>query len=154
MSEQGVYVFPRLTILGYDKHEAPIQRLQQLGFQLEDANTRNEGIEIKGKSPFCLMRTLAEEFGFKMIKMVASEAPGDRSGLMWTLVEADNKKGVESVGIVADIRRESGNTDGTDSERETDVVCCRRGRVRHPDLHRLRSEGGGVEAAAQGGAGA
>ena len=120
MSEQGVYVFPRLTILGYDKHEFPVQRLQQLGYELEDANIRNEGIEIKRKSPFCLMRTLAEEFGFKVTKMVASEAPGDRAGLMWSLVEADDKKGIESIGIVADIRRESGNTDDTESETETE----------------------------------
>ena len=125
MSAQGVYVFPRLTILGYDKHEDQIKRLHQLGYELEDANIRNEGIEIKHKSPFCLMRTLAEEFGFKVTKMVASDAPGDRAGLMWSLVEAEDKKGIESIGIVADVRRESGNTDDTESEKETEEFCFR-----------------------------
>ena len=108
MVAQGVYVFPRLTILGFSTKDPQVQRLHKLGYRLEDANTRNEGIEIKDISPFCLMRTLAEEFGYRILKMVATDAPGDRSGLMWTLAEEEKKKGVESVGIVADIRRESG----------------------------------------------
>ena len=62
------------------------------------------------------MRTLAEEFGYKIIKMVPSEAPGDRTGLMWSLVAEGEEKGVESVGIVADVKREgreTGETVGT-----------------------------------------
>ena len=111
---QGVYVFPRLTLLGFNKEDPLVRRLEQLGLRLEDENARYEGLEIRFKSPFCLMRTLAEEFGYKIIKMVPSEAPGDRSGLMWTLVveEEEGKKGVESVWIVADIKREGRETGG------------------------------------------
>ena len=110
---QGVYVFPRLTLLGFNKEDPLVRRLEQLGLRLEDENARYEGLEIRYKSPFCLMRTLAEEFGYKIIKMVSSEAPGDRTGLMWSLVAEEGKKGVESVGIVADIKREGRETGET-----------------------------------------
>ena len=111
---QGVYIFPRLTLLGFNKQDPLVRRLDQLGLKLEDGNARCEGLEIRFKSPFCLMRTLAEEFGYKIIKMVPSDAPGDRSGLMWTLVveQEEGRKGVESVGIVADVKREGRETGG------------------------------------------
>ena len=119
---QGVYIFPRLTLLGFNKPDPLVRRLEQLGFKLEDENARYEGLEIRSKSPFCLMRSLAEEFGYKIIKMVPSEAPGDRSGLMWTLVveEEEGKKGVESVGIVADIKREGRETGETVGRSDTE----------------------------------
>ena len=118
---QGVYIFPRLTLLGFNKSDPLVRRLEERGLKLEDENARFEGLEIRAKSPFCLMRILAEEFGYKIIKMVPSEAPGDRTGLMWSLVAEGEEKGVESVGIVADVKREgreTGETVGTWGHRE------------------------------------
>jgi len=104
---QGVYVFPCLTLLGYDNHEAPIQKLQKLGYRLADSNTRSEGREIKNISPFHLFRVMAKEFNYSPVKVVTTEAPGDRTCLMWTLRVPDDKKGEEAIGIVSDVKRES-----------------------------------------------
>ena len=35
---------------------------------------------------------------------------GDRTGLIWTLIVPEDGKGFESIGIVSDLMRESGNT--------------------------------------------
>ena len=76
VTAQGVYVFPCLTLLGYDNHEAPIQKLQKLGYKLADSNTRSEGREIKNISPFHLFRVMAKEFNYSPVKVVTTEAPG------------------------------------------------------------------------------
>merc|ERR1712231_47717 len=68
--DQGVYVFPRLTLLGYDSKEPQVQRLLQLGYKVGDEDSRYEGVEIKGSSPFQLMRTLAKEFNYRPLKPV------------------------------------------------------------------------------------
>ena len=75
-SDQGVYVFPCLTLLGYDTKEEPLKKLQQLGFRVGDEDSRYEGVEIKQSSPFKLMRALAKECGYRPLKAVNSVAPG------------------------------------------------------------------------------
>ena len=69
-------MFPCLTLLGYDKNEVLVKKLSSIGFNLEDSNSRNEGLEIKRVSPFYLIRVLAREFSFSPLKLVASDAPG------------------------------------------------------------------------------
>ena len=36
--------------------------------------------------------------------------PGNRCGLVWTLVVPEDEKGVEAIGVVADLSREGGDT--------------------------------------------
>ena len=36
--------------------------------------------------------------------------PGNRCGLVWTLVVPEDGKGVEAIGVVADLSREGGDT--------------------------------------------
>ena len=42
----GVYVFPCLTLLGFDKQDPVVARLQGLGVRLEDHDRRCEGLEV------------------------------------------------------------------------------------------------------------
>ena len=42
----GVYVFPCLTLLGFDKQDPVVTRLQGLGVRLEDHDRRCEGLEV------------------------------------------------------------------------------------------------------------
>ena len=69
-------MFPCLTLLGYDADEAPVQKLKQIGYNLGDSDTRHEGVEIKGKSPFHLIRTMAKEFGYSPEKISVVPSPG------------------------------------------------------------------------------
>jgi len=103
--EQGVYEFPRLTLLGFDTNEPQVRRLSQLGLKVSDEDSRHEGVEIERSSPFHLSRILAKEFGYRLLKAVPTEAPGERTCIMWTLM-ADGEA-TEAIGVVADIRRES-----------------------------------------------
>jgi len=102
--EQGVYTFPCLTLLGYDTREPAIQRLLKLGFKVGDEDARYEGVEVKGSSPFQLMRSLAKEFDYQPLKAVAVKACGGRTCLMWTLTSGQP---TEAIGIVSDVKRES-----------------------------------------------
>merc|ERR1712037_795546 len=101
--EQGVYEFPRLTLLGFDTNEPQVRRLTQLGLKVSDEDSRHEGVEIERSSPFHLSRILAKEFGYRLLKAVPTEAPGDRTCIMWTLM-ADGEA-TEAIGVVADIKR-------------------------------------------------
>jgi len=103
--DQGVYEFPRLTLLGYTRGEETIARLHKLGYKVGDEDSRQEGVEIEKTSPFQLMRTLAKEFGYRPLKAVITPAPGGRSTLMWTLL--GDGAATEALGVIADIRRES-----------------------------------------------
>jgi len=103
--EQGVYNFPCFTLMGYGTNEAEVKKLCQLGYKVGDEDSRYEGVEIRRSSPFQMMRTLAKEFGYKPLKAFNTEAPGDRSCLMWTL--SAGEEALETIGIVADIKRES-----------------------------------------------
>jgi len=102
--EQGIYVFPCITLLGFQRGETLIKKISQLGFKVEDENTRHEGVEIHRSSPFQLMRTLAKEFGYKPLKATHTCSPEGRCCLMWTLMSGEP---VEAIGVVADIKRES-----------------------------------------------
>eukprot|EP00092_Neocalanus_flemingeri_P000751 GFUD01000796.1.p1 GENE.GFUD01000796.1~~GFUD01000796.1.p1 ORF type:complete len:206 (-),score=78.67 GFUD01000796.1:94-711(-) len=105
--EQGVYVFPCLTLLGYDSKEEPVRKIKQLGFKVGDEDPRYEGVEVKQSSPFKLMRVLAKEYGYKPLKAINTVAPGGRTCLMWTLIGGQEEGGMEAIGIVSDIKRES-----------------------------------------------
>merc|ERR1712121_360675 len=95
--------------MGYDTKEEPLKKLQQLGFKIGDENARYEGVEIKKSSPFKLMRALAREYGYRPTKAMNAAAPGGRTCLMWTLIggTAATEGGLEAIGIVADVKRES-----------------------------------------------
>ena len=45
--------------------------------QVGDEDSRHEGVEIERSSPFHLSRILAKEFGYRLLKAVPAEAPGD-----------------------------------------------------------------------------
>jgi len=102
--EQGVYVFKKLTLMGFDRGDEELSKLQSLGYKITDENARFEGVEILNCSPFKLMRSLATEFGFKVGKPANSNAPGDRQSVIWTLLGGEAE---EAIGIIADIKRES-----------------------------------------------
>jgi len=102
--EEGMYVFPQLTLLGYDNNDPVLGRLKQLGYKIADENARHEGVEIARSSPFKLIRTMAKEFGFSAKEPSAVAVAGGRTAITWTLV---TDEAVECVGVVADIRRES-----------------------------------------------
>merc|ERR1712183_517383 len=105
--DQGVYMFPCLTLLGYDNNEEPLKKIKQLGFKLGDEDPRYEGVEVRQSSPFKLMRVLAKEYGYKPLKVVNTVAPGGRTCLMWTLIGGGEGGGEEAIGIVSDIKREN-----------------------------------------------
>ena len=42
--------------------------------------------------------------------MIMMMIPGNRCGLVWTLVVPEDGKGVEAIGVVADLSREGGDT--------------------------------------------
>jgi len=103
--EQGVYVFKKLTLMGFDRGDEELAKLQALGYKISDENARFEGVEISNSSPFKLMRSLGAEFGFKAGKPANSDAPGDRQSIVWTLLGGDGAE--ETIGVIADIKRES-----------------------------------------------
>jgi len=103
--EQGVYVFKKLTLMGFDRTDDELSKLKQLGFQISDENPRYEGVEISNCSPFKLMRSLAKEFGFKSGKPANGDAPGDRQSVVWTMLGGDDPE--ETIGLIADLKRES-----------------------------------------------
>ena len=74
-------MFPCLTLLGYEADEAPVLKLKQVGYDLGDSNSRHEGVEIKGKSPFHLIRTMAKEFGYSPEKISVAPSPGRKQTL-------------------------------------------------------------------------
>ena len=44
------------------------------------------------------------------VMMMMMMIPGNRCGLVWTLVVPEDGKGVEAIGVVADLSREGGDT--------------------------------------------
>jgi len=101
--EQGVYVFPQLTLMGYDTKSPELAKLKDLGIKIGDENSRYEGVEVARSSPFKLMRTMARTFGFSAKEASAMDAPGGRTCLTWTLMTDFAE---ECIGVVADIKRE------------------------------------------------
>ena len=87
----GVYVFPCLTILGYDKDDSLIQKLMKIGFRLSDSNSRCEGLELKNVSPFYLMRLLAREFGFDPVKVMMLSKDDDTIALAPQVLQSYRK---------------------------------------------------------------
>ena len=73
----GVYVFPCLTLLGFDKQDPVVTQLQGLGVRLEDHDRRCEGLEVASSSPFHLIRTMATGLGYEAVHCQESEAPGE-----------------------------------------------------------------------------
>merc|ERR1719150_3482288 len=59
---EGEYTIPTSTVFGLTKEE--IKQLQSHGFKIEDNDTRQEGVEVQGSSPFKLMRVLCSKFGW------------------------------------------------------------------------------------------
>merc|ERR1711955_146008 len=102
--DQGIYVFPCFTLLGFQRGEPVIKKLCQSGYKVSDEDSRHEGVEIKRSSPFQCMRTLAKEFGYSPLKVSQINSPEGRSCLMWTLGTGE---ATETLGVVADIKRES-----------------------------------------------
>merc|ERR1712080_787012 len=101
--EQGVYVFPQLTLMGYDTNSPELAKLKDLGIKIGDENARYEGVEVARSSPYKLMRTMAKAFGFSAKEASTMEAPGGRTFLTWTLMTDFAE---ECIGVVADIKRE------------------------------------------------
>merc|ERR1712080_787674 len=58
--EQGVYVFPQLTLMGYDTNSPELAKLKDLGIKIGDENARYEGVDVARSSPYKLMRTMAK----------------------------------------------------------------------------------------------
>jgi len=106
--DNGVYVFPRLTLMGLENSE--ISDLKSAGFSLEDANTRYEGVEVSKTSPYKVLRSLARIGSYAAMPEPAVTAtggancPGARTMIMWNLKSGD--RGLETIGIISDIRRE------------------------------------------------
>jgi hypothetical protein len=101
--DQGVYVFPQLTLMGYDNNSPELNKLKDLGVNIGDENSRYEGVEVAKSSPFKLIRTMAKTFGFSAKEATAVEAPGGRTCITWTLMTDFAE---ECIGVVADIKRE------------------------------------------------
>ena len=51
-AEEGTYVFPRLTLLGFDRTDPAVAALTQAGVRLGDSDPRYEGLEV-GATLFC-----------------------------------------------------------------------------------------------------
>ena len=74
----GVYVFPRLTLLGFEKTDPEFRKLEEVTtYDFDDSDKRNEGFEVKNISPFELIRDLARLLNYEPVKVVETEAPGD-----------------------------------------------------------------------------
>merc|ERR1712032_1368060 len=81
---EGEYTIPTSTVFGLNREE--IGQLQSQGFKIEDNDARQEGVEVRGSSPFKLMRVLCSKFGWTTDgEVVSAPAPGDRTAAMWTL---------------------------------------------------------------------
>ena len=76
----GVYVFPRLTLLGFEKTDPEFRKLEEITkYDFDDSDKRNEGVEVKNISPFELVRDLARHLNYEPVKVVETEAPGDKT---------------------------------------------------------------------------
>ena len=74
----GVYVFPRLTLLGFENTDPEFRKLEEVTkYDFDDSDKRNEGVEVKNISPFELIRDLAKHLNYEPVKVVETEAPGD-----------------------------------------------------------------------------
>ena len=74
----GVYVFPRLTLLGFENTDAEFRKLEEATkYDFDDSDKRNEGVEVKNISAFCLIRDLARHLNYEPVKVVETEAPGE-----------------------------------------------------------------------------
>jgi len=111
--EEGMYVFPQMTLLGYDTNDPVLAKLKQVGFKIADENARHEGVEIARSSPFKLIRAMAKLFGFSAKEPSAVPVAGGRTCITWTLV---SDEAVECIGLVGDIKREG--------EGEYVIPCC------------------------------
>merc|ERR1712010_353343 len=81
---EGEYTIPTSTVFGLTREE--IGQLQTWGFKIEDNDARQEGVEVRGSSPFKLMRVLCSKFGWTTDgEVVSAPAPGGRTSAMWTL---------------------------------------------------------------------
>merc|ERR1711874_628044 len=81
---EGEYVIPTCTVFGLNDDE--LAQLGQHGLRIQDENTRHEGVEIRGSSPFKVMRILCKNYGWTTDgKAMQTEAPGDRTTSMWHL---------------------------------------------------------------------
>ena len=70
-------MFPRLTLLGFDKTDPEFRKLEEMTeYDFDDSDKRNEGVEAKNISPFCLIRDLARHLNYEPVKVVETEAPG------------------------------------------------------------------------------
>ena len=74
---RGVYVFPRLTLLGFENTDHEFRKLEEVTkYDFDDSDKRNEGVEVKNISPFELIRDLARHLNYEPVKVVETEAPG------------------------------------------------------------------------------
>ena len=74
----GVYVFPRLTLLGLENTDPEFRKLEEVTkYDFDDSDKRNEGVEVKNISAFCLIRDLGRHLNYEPVKVVETEAPGD-----------------------------------------------------------------------------
>merc|ERR1719192_101157 len=81
---EGEYTIPTSTVFGLTREE--IGQLQTQGFKIEDNDARQEGVEVRGSSPFKLMRVLCSKFGWTTDgEVVSGPAPCGRTSAMWTL---------------------------------------------------------------------
>jgi len=81
---EGEYIIPMSTIFGLSMAE--VKQLIGEGLKIGDADPRYDGVEVKGASPFKVMRILCSKYGWTTDgEVVSTEAPGGRTGAMWTL---------------------------------------------------------------------
>jgi hypothetical protein len=67
-------------------NDEELGQLGQHGLRIGDEHPRHDGVEIKGSSPFKVMRILCKNFGWTTDgKAMQSDAPGDRTTTMWHL---------------------------------------------------------------------
>merc|ERR1711892_1556734 len=87
---EGEYKIPCSTIFGLTKEE--IQQLAGQGLKIGDDDSRIDGVEITGASPFKVMRILCSKYGWETDgRVVTGESPGDRTMTMWTLTRPVKK---------------------------------------------------------------
>merc|ERR1712055_70482 len=75
------------TLLGgKEEGGTEVKQLLGEGLKIGDADPRYDGVEVKGASPFKVMRILCSKYGWTTDgEVVSTEAPGGRTGAMWTL---------------------------------------------------------------------
>merc|ERR1712142_261555 len=81
---EGEYIIPCSTIFGLSMPE--IKQLVGEGLKIGDEDPKNDGVEVRGASPFKVMRILCSKFGWTTDgEVVSTEAPGGRTAAIWTL---------------------------------------------------------------------